>query len=329
MTRRMPAIACCQGGSRSVVRARWSGSRSSAVISAQTTSGNAGACRLRSGSLETCWGGGFAAGAPRRIGRAVDRASARQFPAQESRQHSNQESRTGAAQGDAEGRSAVRPFDRDAQGPGRAGCAAPAHPPNQPGFCLWITGLPSAGKSTIAAAVASLLMQSGREVNFARRRRCTHPSFQGPRILSGGPRTPSILRIGFVASEIVKHRGAVVCAAVSPYRATRNRVRSLMRKGSFIEVFVDTPLGVRESRDVKGFYAKARAGELKGFTGVDDPYEPPTAAEIVLQTTADREPAGNARVTLKYLAENLLTEPAPRNVAVIESHKPGGRQRSR
>ena len=87
-----------------------------------------------------------------------------------------------------------------------------------------------------------------------------------------------------MASEIVRHGGVVLCAAVSPYRATRNDVRNMVGTDHFVEVFVDTPLEVCETRDTKGMYAKARRGEIKGFTGIDDPYEPPENAEIVLET---------------------------------------------
>ncbi len=181
---------------------------------------------------------------------------------------------------------------------------------SKPGFCIWITGLPSAGKSTIAAALTSRLMEIGIEVtlldgDIVR----THLS-KGLGF-SRADRDTNILRIGFVASEIVKHQGAVICAAVSPYRATRNRVRNMMRKDTFIEVFVDTPVTVCESRDVKGLYAKARAGELKGFTGIDDPYEPPVDPEIVVQTTAGCGADDNAGLILQYLAEkNCLRENA-------------------
>jgi sulfate adenylyltransferase len=96
----------------------------------------------------------------------------------------------------------------------------------------------------------------------------------------------NVRRIGFVASEIVRHGGAVVCAAVSPYRATRDDVRSMVGGDNFIEVFVDTPLAVCEERDSKGMYAKARRGEITGFTGIDDPYEAPEHPEFVLDTEA-------------------------------------------
>jgi sulfate adenylyltransferase len=114
-------------------------------------------------------------------------------------------------------------------------------------------------------------------------------------------RDANILRIGFVASEIVRHGGTVMCAAVSPYRSTRDAVRSLMDEDQFIEIFVDTPLDVCEARDVKGMYAKARRGEIKEFTGISDPYEAPLNPEIALNTV-ENTPEENARMILEELA---------------------------
>jgi sulfate adenylyltransferase len=112
----------------------------------------------------------------------------------------------------------------------------------------------------------------------------------------------NIRRIGFVAAEIVRHRGVAGWAAVSPYRATRNDVRNMVGSDNFIEIFMDTPLEVCEDRDVKGLYAKARRGEIKGFTGIDDPYEAPNNPEISLDTvnyTAEE----NAHRIVDLLAE--------------------------
>jgi sulfate adenylyltransferase len=103
-----------------------------------------------------------------------------------------------------------------------------------------------------------------------------------------------------VVAEIVRHGGVVVCAALSPYRATRNDVRNMVGKDHFIEVFVDTPLAVGEERDTKGLYAQARRGEIKGFTGVDDPYEVPQHAEITIDTVAHTLEE-NAHLILDYL----------------------------
>jgi len=163
---------------------------------------------------------------------------------------------------------------------------AEAYPPKRKqGFCVWFTGLSGSGKSTTAEILASLLMEHGRDVTV----------LDGDVVrthLSKGlgfskvDRDTNILRIGFVAAEIVRHGGGVICAAVSPYRATRDQVRAMVGPDRFIEVFVDTPLEVCEGRDVKGMYAKARRGEIKGFTGIDDPYEAPEHADVVLDTVA-------------------------------------------
>ncbi len=181
------------------------------------------------------------------------------------------------------------------------------------GFCLWFTGLPSAGKSTIAEIVKVLLMAEGRYVtvldgDVVR----THLS-KGLGF-SREDRDLNILRIGFVASEIVRHGGIAICAAVSPYRNARNQVRNMMPPGHFIEIFVNTPVEECEQRDVKGFYARARAGQIKGFTGVDDPYEPPDAAEIELPTIA-RSPGENGSQILAYLMQKGFVEGAHRTGA--------------
>jgi len=103
-----------------------------------------------------------------------------------------------------------------------------------------------------------------------------------------------------VAGEIARHNGTVVCAAISPYRNTRNEARKMSGEGRFVEIFVNTPLEVCEQRDIKGLYAKARRGEIKGFTGIDDPYEEPINPEITLNTV-DNSPEDNARAIISYL----------------------------
>jgi sulfate adenylyltransferase len=108
-----------------------------------------------------------------------------------------------------------------------------------------------------------------------------------------------------VASEIVRHHGIAICAAVSPYRATRNECRSMVGEERFIEIFVNTPLEVCERRDTKGMYLKARRGEIKGFTGVDDPYEEPVNPEITLSTT-DCSSEDNANRVIRYLMDHGL-----------------------
>ena len=179
---------------------------------------------------------------------------------------------------------------------------ATTYPPrHKQGVCIWFTGLSGAGKSTTAEILTVLLQEQGRQVtvldgDVVR----THLS-RGLGF-SKEDRDLNIRRIGFVAAEIVRHGGMVVCAAVSPYRATRNDVRNMVGAEQFVEVFVDTPLDECERRDTKGMYASARRGEIKGFTGIDDPYEPPQHAELVLETIG-RPPAGNARLILAYLLD--------------------------
>jgi sulfate adenylyltransferase len=179
---------------------------------------------------------------------------------------------------------------------------AESYPPkHQQGVCIWFTGLSGAGKSTTAEVLTALLMENGRQVtvldgDVVR----THLS-KGLGF-SKDDRDVNIRRIGFVAAELVRHGGVVVCAAVSPYRATRNDVRNFVGQEHYVEVFVDTPLAVCESRDVKGMYAMARRGEIKGFTGIDDPYEPPHHPEVTLDTVACT-PEENAHLIINYLKE--------------------------
>ncbi len=180
---------------------------------------------------------------------------------------------------------------------------AEAYPPrHRQGVCIWFTGLSGAGKSTTAEVLTVLLSERGRQAtvldgDVVR----THLS-KGLGF-SKEDRDTNIRRIGFVAAEIVRHGGVVICAAVSPYLATRNEVRSMVGQDHFIEVFVDTPLEVCEQRDAKGMYAKARRGEITGFTGIDDPYEPPIHPEMTLDTVV-QTPVENAHRILAYLVQH-------------------------
>lgn len=174
-------------------------------------------------------------------------------------------------------------------------------PRHKQGFCIWFTGLSGSGKSTTAEVLTSLLLERGKQItvldgDVVR----THLS-KGLGF-SREDRDTNILRIGFVAGEIARHGGAVICAAISPYRSTRNEARKMVGEDRFIEVFVDTPIEVCEQRDVKGLYARARRGQISGFTGVDDPYEAPVNPEITLYTINDT-PEDNARKIIAYLEE--------------------------
>jgi len=177
-----------------------------------------------------------------------------------------------------------------------------AHPPRyRQGVCVWFTGLSGAGKSTIAEILTARLLEHGRQVTLLDgdvvRTHLSHGLG-----FSKQDRDINVRRIGFVAAEIARHGGIVVCAAISPYRATRNDVRAMTGADRFVEVFVDTPLQVCEQRDVKGMYAKARRGEIREFTGIDDPYEAPEHPEIRLDTSALSPDESAGRIT-GYLAE--------------------------
>ncbi len=172
-------------------------------------------------------------------------------------------------------------------------------PKHKRGFCIWFTGLSGAGKSTTARVLTSLLLERGRPVTILDGDVVRTHLSKGLGF-SQEDRNTNILRIGFVVGEIVRHNGVAVCAAVSPYRAARNEVRKAIGDGRFIEIFVDTPLEICEERDDKGLYARARRGEITGFTGVDDPYQPPLNPEIVIETV-DVKAEENARKIMTYL----------------------------
>ena len=182
---------------------------------------------------------------------------------------------------------------------------ADVYPPrHKQGFCIWFTGLSASGKSTTAEILTVLLQEFGRQVTLLDGDVVRNNLSRGLGF-SKEDRDANIRRIGFVAAEIVKHQGTVICAAVSPYRATRNEVRNLIGADRFIEVFVDTPLEECERRDVKGMYRKARLGEIKNFTGIDDPYEPPAGAELELETVISTAEE-NARRIIAFLLEREL-----------------------
>ena len=180
-----------------------------------------------------------------------------------------------------------------------------AHPPrHRQGFTVFFTGLSGSGKSTIAnALMVKLLEQGGRAVtlldgDIVRKHLSSELGF------SREHRNINILRIGFVASEITKNGGIAICAPIAPYAATRREVREMIAPlGGFIEAHVATPLETCEARDRKGLYAKARAGILKEFTGISDPYEAPEHAELTLDTR-DCTP-GEAAQTVLLKLESL------------------------
>ncbi len=172
-------------------------------------------------------------------------------------------------------------------------------PRSRQGFCIWFTGLSGSGKSTTAEILGTLLLENGRRATLLDGDVVRTHLSKGLGF-SRDDRDTNIGRIGFVASEIVRHGGIAICAAVSPYRQSRNHVRRMFEDGNFIEVFVDTPLEVCEQRDSKGMYAMARRGEIKDFTGIDDVYEEPETAEVTLETV-NSSAGQNARAILEEL----------------------------
>ena len=190
------------------------------------------------------------------------------------------------------------------------------YPPRfRQGACIWFTGLHNAGKSTTASVLTSFLLEHGRNVTLLDGD-VVRTHFSEGLGFSKEDRDDHVRRMGYVASEIVRHGGIAICAAVSPYRAARNDIRNLVGRDHYIEVFVDTPLEVCEQRDTKGLYARARRGEIEGFTGIDDPYEAPQHPEIRVETL-DYSVEENARIILSRLIEKgfVREDPAQERVA--------------
>ena len=169
---------------------------------------------------------------------------------------------------------------------------------NQKPMVLWLTGLSGSGKSTIANAIEKKLAQMNRHTFLLDGDNVRH-GLNKDLGFTEADRIENIRRVGEVARLMTDAGLIVITAFISPFRAEREMVRQMMQPGEFIEVFIDTPLHIAEQRDVKGLYAKARAGELKNFTGIDSPYEAPENPEIIIDTTQmDVEPAADKIVKL-------------------------------
>ncbi|MCO5194370.1 MAG: bifunctional sulfate adenylyltransferase/adenylylsulfate kinase [Anaerolineae bacterium] len=190
---------------------------------------------------------------------------------------------------------------------------AETYPPrHRQGCCIWFTGLSGSGKSTTAAILTHLLEEHGRQVTLLDGD-VVRTNFSQGLGFSKEDRDTNIRRMGFVASEIVRHGGIVICAAVSPYRATRNEVRNMVGQDRYAEIFMDVPLEVCEARDTKGLYTRARRGELVGFTGVDAPYEPPRNPEMRVDGAYN-----SAEVNARLILEHLTT----RGFVRVEEYAP-------
>jgi adenylylsulfate kinase len=170
------------------------------------------------------------------------------------------------------------------------------------GFTLWFTGLSGAGKTTIAHLVGPELDRRGHIVEYLDGDTVRTHLSKGLGF-SKEDRDTNIERIGWVAARLTRHGGAVIAAAISPYEETRAKARAMVEEfGPFVEVHIKASVDECARRDVKGLYAKAFAGEIKGFTGVDDPYEDPVAPEIVVDTE-QHEPEESARLIVTRLEE--------------------------
>jgi adenylylsulfate kinase len=179
------------------------------------------------------------------------------------------------------------------------------------GLTVWFTGLSGAGKTTICKAVYSALLASGYRVeildgDLLRKHLSRDLGF------SKEDRDENIRRIGFIADLLTRNGVIVLVAVISPYRAVRDEVRKKI--GRFLEVFVDAPLAVCEQRDPKGLYRKAYRGELRGFTGIDDPYEPPLAPAVQCRT--DRESLQDSSEKVICAVAEFLERAAPHDLSL-------------
>jgi sulfate adenylyltransferase len=176
-------------------------------------------------------------------------------------------------------------------------------PPQKQGFTVFMTGLSGAGKSTIAKVLYSKFLEIGERPVTLLDGDIVRMNLSSELKFSKEHRDINVRRIGFVASEITKNRGIAICAPIAPYKKTRSEIRKIIEAyGGFIEVHVATPIEECEKRDRKGMYAKARAGLIKGFTGIDDPYEIPENAEVRINTTS-LTPGEAAQEILLFLGQ--------------------------
>ena len=199
--------------------------------------------------------------------------------------------------------------DRTESPAGSAGAVEHIHPVEHPeservaggGFTLWFTGLSGAGKSTIANLVDRKLHSMHRHSYLLDGDNVRH-GLNKDLGFTDADRVENIRRVGEVARMMTDAGLIVITAFISPFRAEREMVRQMLPDGDFIEVFIDTPLVEAERRDVKGLYAKARAGQLKNFTGIDSPYEAPDDAELRIDTTK-LTPEQAAELIVDYLLD--------------------------
>jgi adenylylsulfate kinase len=171
------------------------------------------------------------------------------------------------------------------------------------GVCLWFTGLSGSGKSTIALETENKLYERGMRTYVLDGDNIRH-GLNNDLGFSPEDRNENIRRIGEVAKLFVDAGTIVMTAFISPYRQDRDRVRDILQPGDFIEIYVEADLETCEERDPKGLYKKARAGEIKEFTGISAPYEEPENAELIINTTQETDISKNAQKIIQYLESN-------------------------
>ncbi|KAJ0241979.1 Adenylyl-sulfate kinase 4 [Hirschfeldia incana] len=181
----------------------------------------------------------------------------------------------------------------------------------QKGCVIWITGLSGSGKSSLACAVSRALYNRGK-LSYVLDGDNVRHGLNSDLSFKAEDRAENIRRVGEV-SKLFADAGIICIASlISPYRKERAACRALLPQGDFVEVFMDVPLHVCEARDPKGLYKRARAGEIKGFTGIDDPYEPPLDCEIVIQNNRDENSSLSemAEIVVSYLDQNGYLKPS-------------------
>jgi len=174
------------------------------------------------------------------------------------------------------------------------------------GFTLWFTGLSGSGKSTLATYLTPILAERGRQVEVLDGDEVRENLSKGLGF-SKEDRDTNIRRIGYVANLLARNGCVAITAAISPYREVRDEIRRMtQQRAHFVEVFVEAPLEVVEERDTKGLYKKARAGIIKNFTGISDPYEAPESPEITVHTGAESIEESAVKILSWLEAKGLL-----------------------
>jgi adenylylsulfate kinase len=174
------------------------------------------------------------------------------------------------------------------------------------GFTLWFTGLSGSGKSTLATYLTPILTERGKSVEVLDGDEVRENLSKGLGF-SKEDRDTNIRRIGYVANLLARNGCVAITAAISPYREVRDEIRRMtQQRASFVEVYVEAPLEVVEERDTKGLYKKARAGIIKNFTGISDPYEPPESPEITVHTGMESIEESAAKILSWLEAKGLL-----------------------